>query len=204
MRFGYARVSSKKQSLDIQIDDLNAHACERIMQEKVSGRSIDNRPELAALLNFVRKGDEIWITRIDRLARSTLDLCQIVAELEKRGVTLHCTKQPIETKTPMGRLFVQLLAIFAEFENEVRRERQLAGIEAYNEKIKSGEIVQKKRKPTFDPAEIKRLYHHNVKPSEIAKRLGASAQTVYRVLELNTKGQQAAVVQASSVSNIGG
>lgn len=183
MRFGYSRCSSVGQSLDIQIADLNAHACERIVQEKVSGRSVDNRPELRNLIDFMRKGDEMWVTRLDRLARSTLDLCNIVRELEEKGCSLHATQQAIETKSPTGRLLVQILGVVAEFENEIRRERQLAGIAL----AKENGVYNRPRSHTFDPEEIKRLYHLNVRPREIAKKLGCSAQTVYRILNLTEK-----------------
>ena len=181
-RYGYARVSSIGQSLEIQIADLNNHACEMIRQEKLSGTKMDNRPELNLLLEFMRTGDQLFVTRLDRLARSTEDLCRIVAILEKKGCTLHCTQQNIETQTPTGRLMVQLLGAFAEFETALRKERQMAGIAAAKER---GVYSNVKRTPTFDPDEIRRLYHHNVKPRAIAKRLQCSPQTVYRVLKGN-------------------
>ena len=182
MRLGYARCSSLNQSLDIQIEDLNSHACERIIQEKVSAKSIDNRPQLKTLLEFMRKGDELWVTRIDRLARSTLDFCNIVRLLEDKGCTIHATQQPFDTSGPTGRLLVNILATVAQFENEIRRERQMAGIEV----AKANGVYARPRSPTFDHDLIKRLYHdEGVKPRVIAKRLGASVQTIYRVLDLN-------------------
>jgi DNA invertase Pin-like site-specific DNA recombinase len=182
LRFGYSRCSSIGQSLDIQIADLNAHACERIVQEKVSGKSIDNRPELKNLLDFMRKGDELYCTRVDRLARSTLDLCNIVKLLEDKECVLVFTQQPFETRTTTGRLMLQLLGVISEFENSLRRERQMAGIEV----AKANGVYARPRTPTFDHDLIRRLYHdEGVKPRQIAKRLGASVQTIYRVLDLN-------------------
>ena len=178
MRFGYCRVSSTGQSLDIQIDDLNAHACERIVQEKASGRSIDNRPELKTLLEFMRRGDELWVTRVDRLARSTLDFCNIVKTLEDKGCSLHATQQPFDTSGPTGRLLVNILAIVAQFENEIRKERQMAGIAAAKEKG----VYNRPRPPKFKPDEILRLADAGMRPMDIARKLGCSGQVIYRVL----------------------
>jgi DNA invertase Pin-like site-specific DNA recombinase len=188
MRFGYARVSSQGQSLDIQIEDLNRHACEIIRTEKASGSSTDGRPELRTLLEFMREGDELLVTRVDRLARSTLDLCEIVAHLEKKGCSLSCTQQPVETRSPMGRLMVQVLAVFAEFELGIRRERQMAGIE----KAKAEGRYQRGR-PRLDYPMIRHevMSNPNEPRAAIARRLGIGKKSLYRALA-------AAPVEASS------
>jgi DNA invertase Pin-like site-specific DNA recombinase len=122
---GYARVSSVGQSLDVQLSRL-AH-CERIFQEKRSGTT-DQRPELRACLSFVREGDTLVVTKLDRLARSTLHLCSIAEELARKQVQLEVLDQAIETRSPTGRLLFHLLAAIAEFETTLRSERQMEGI----------------------------------------------------------------------------
>ena len=102
MKYGYARVSSSGQDLTIQVEALKAAGCETIRQEKVSGTSVQGREELQTLLDFVREGDELVVTRVDRLARSIRDLQNIVYDLDKKGVTLSATEQPIDTRTSAG------------------------------------------------------------------------------------------------------
>lgn len=177
--FGYARCSSISQSLDIQIADLNANACQFIRQEKVSGRTRDDRPELRTILDFMQKGDILMVTRLDRLARSTLDLCQIVKELEQKGCTLRATQQSIDTSTPLGRMMVQLLGVFAEFENEIRRERQAAGIALGKQRG-----VYKGRARKYDTEAVFKAYEANKKlgATKLARKLGCSKHTIYRCL----------------------
>lgn len=177
--YGYARVSSTGQSLDIQLADLQSHGCDIVRQEKVSGRTTENRPELATLLDFIREGDTLVVTRLDRLARSTLDLCRIVKALETKGAKLKCTQQPIETSTPTGRMMVQLLGVFAEFENEIRRERQMAGIAAAKE---TG--VYKGKSAKYDYAHIRReaMARPGLSSYQLARALDCSRQTIYRAL----------------------
>jgi DNA invertase Pin-like site-specific DNA recombinase len=126
--YGYARVSSTDQDLSIQHAALTAAGCEIIRAEKVSGTKRDGRTELATLLDFVRAGDVLVVTRIDRLARSLRDLCDLVHELEARGVSLRATQQPIDTGSAAGKAFLGMLGVFGEFETNLRRERQLEGI----------------------------------------------------------------------------
>ena len=128
MKYGYARVSSRDQDLSIQEAALKAAGCELIRAEKASGTKREGRAELDLLLQFVRAGDELVITRIDRLARSIGDLQDIVRTLRAKGATLRATEQPIDTSTAAGKCFFDMLGVFAEFETNLRRERQLEGI----------------------------------------------------------------------------
>jgi DNA invertase Pin-like site-specific DNA recombinase len=128
MRYGYGRVSSRDQDLSIQEAALKAAGCELIRSEKVSGTGREGRAELDLLLQFLRPGDELVVTRIDRLARSIGDLQDIVRALRAKGVTLRATEQPIDTATAAGKCFFDMLGVFAEFETNLRRERQLEGI----------------------------------------------------------------------------
>jgi DNA invertase Pin-like site-specific DNA recombinase len=126
MLYGYARVSTLDQDLSIQLDALPG--CTVVRSEKVTGTSTEGRQELATLLQFLREGDTLVVTRIDRLARSLRDLQNIVHDLRQRGVTLKATEQPIDTSTAAGKCFLDMLGVFAEFETNLRRERQMEGI----------------------------------------------------------------------------
>lgn len=128
---GYARVSSVGQSLEVQLDKLKH--CERIFQEKKSAKG-NSRPRLDACLEYVREGDVLFVTRLDRLARSTLHLCQIAEELARKKVDLRVLDQNIDTSDATGRLLFHMLGAIAQFETELRAERQLDGIQKAKEK----------------------------------------------------------------------
>ena len=123
---GYARVSSIGQSLEVQLDKLKD--CDKVFQEKCSGKQTDNRPELLKALDYVRDGDSLVISRLDRMARSVLDLAKIAEKLKQKGVGLRVLDQSIDTSTSEGKLMFHMLGAFAEFENDIRRERQQDGI----------------------------------------------------------------------------
>ena len=125
MLVGYARVSSLGQSLEVQLEKLRH--CEKVYREKKSGTLAD-RPALRACLDFVREGDTLVVTKLDRLARSTLHLCQIATDLGQKGVQLEVLDQGLETRSPTGKLLFHVLGAIAEFETALRKERQLEGI----------------------------------------------------------------------------
>jgi DNA invertase Pin-like site-specific DNA recombinase len=125
---GYARVSTTDQDLSIQEAALKAAGCEVIRAEKRSGTTTEGRDELRTVLEFLRAGDVLMVTRIDRLARSIGDLQDIVRQVKARGASLKATEQPIDTSTAAGKCFLDMLGVFAEFETNLRRERQLEGI----------------------------------------------------------------------------
>ena len=128
--YGYARVSTTDQDLALQEEKLRAAGCQVVRAEKRSGTNREGRTELRLLLDFLRRGDTLVVTRIDRLARSLKDLQDIVHELKAKGVALKATDQPIDTGTAAGKAFLDMLGVFAEFETNLRRERQLEGIQA--------------------------------------------------------------------------
>jgi DNA invertase Pin-like site-specific DNA recombinase len=130
-RVGYARVSSVGQSLEVQLDKLKH--CDKIYQEKKSGAS-GKRPRLEACLEYIREGDTLVVTRLDRLARSTLHLCQIAADLERKQVNLQVLDQNINTNSATGRLLFNILGAIAQFETEIRAERQMDGIQKANQR----------------------------------------------------------------------
>jgi DNA invertase Pin-like site-specific DNA recombinase len=157
---------------------LRAAGCGVIRAEKASGSRRDGRTELQVLLDFVQPGDTLVVTRIDRLARSLKDLQDIVHELKSRGVALRATEQPIDTGTAAGKAFLDMLGVFAEFETNLRRERQLEGI-----KQAKARGVYQGRKPSIDTAEIRRLREQDgLGPTAIARRLGIGRASVYRAL----------------------
>jgi DNA invertase Pin-like site-specific DNA recombinase len=133
---GYARVSTTDQDLTVQDAALKAAGCTIIRAEKRSGTTTAGRTELATILEFLREGDTLVVTRIDRLARSMGDLQDIVRAIKAKGASLRATEQPIDTSTAAGKAFLDMLGVFAEFETNLRRERQLEGIaKAKAEKI---------------------------------------------------------------------
>ena len=177
MKYGYARVSTTDQDLTIQIEALTNAGCETIRQEKVSGTSVQGRDELNTLLEFLREGDELVVTRIDRLARSVRDLQNIVFDLDKKGVVLSATEQPIQTNTSAGKCFLDMLGVFGEFETNLRKERQMEGIAKAKEKG-----VYKGRKPSVDADKVKELRDSGLGASAIAKEMGIGRASVYRAL----------------------
>ena len=176
--YGYARVSTLEQDLRIQRAALKAAGCDVIRAEKASGTRRDGRTELEVLLEFLRPGDALVVTRIDRLARSLRDLQNIVHELKAKRVALRATEQPIDTGTAAGKAFLDMLGVFAEFETNLRKERQAEGIAAAKARG-----VYKGRKPKIDPAVVRELRHkEKLGPAAIARRLGIGRASVYRVL----------------------
>lgn len=175
---GYARVSTSDQDTAIQVAALKAAGCLVIREEKASGTSTDNRPELAICLTFLSAGDVLVVTRIDRLARSIADLQTIIRAIREKGASLACTEQPIDTSTAAGKAFLDMLGVFAEFETNLRKERQAEGIA----KAKAAGVY-KGRKASIDPDEVRKLKADGLGASEIAKRLGIGRASVYRVMQ---------------------
>lgn len=177
MLVGYARVSSSSQSVAVQQDALKAAGCEKLFAEKESGTTTDNRPALADSLDFIREGDTLLVTRIDRLARSVADLEAIVSRVKAKGAFLKAVEQPIDTSSPAGVAFLQMLGVFAQFETAIRRDRQMEGIA----KAKA-EGRYKGRKPSVDIAAVRRMKAEGVRPVDIATKLGIARASVYRAL----------------------
>jgi len=178
MRYGYARVSTIDQDLSIQNTALTTAGCELVRAEKVSGTSLAGRDELDLLMQFMREGDELVVTRIDRLARSIGNLQDIVRALKAKGVALRALEQPIDTSTAAGKCFLDMLGVFAEFETNLRKERQLEGIA----KAKAAGVY-KGRKPSIPVDEVKALRAAGRGATEIAEELGIARKSVYRALE---------------------
>lgn len=177
-RYGYARVSSTDQDLSIQQEALRGAGCTVIRAEKATGTTREGRSELETLLAFLRPGDTLVVTRIDRLARSLRDLQNLVHELRQKGAHLKATEQPIDTSTAAGKAFLDMLGVFAEFETNLRKERQLEGIAAAKAKG-----VYKGRPSTIDAAAVRQLQRAGKGATEIARDLGIGRASVYRLMK---------------------
>jgi len=132
MKYGYSRVSSVGQNLDAQILKLEEYGCDKIFKEKISGRNKDNRPEFRKLLETVKEGDAVVVTKLDRFARSTKDALVTIETINNKGVSLvvlNMGGDKVDTSTPIGKLMITVLAGIAEFEADMIRERQLEGIQ---------------------------------------------------------------------------
>jgi DNA invertase Pin-like site-specific DNA recombinase len=184
-KYGYARVSSSGQSLDDQVSKLRAAGCEIVRAEKISGKSTEGRAELRVLLDFMRTGDELWITRIDRVARSVIDLLKIVEELRSKGATLRATEQPIDASSPHGQAFLSMLGVFAQFERDLILERQKDGIARARVEGRFGGAPRR-----IGRDEVLRLIGENVPMREIARRLHIGVATVYRIFKEVTEQEK--------------
>jgi DNA invertase Pin-like site-specific DNA recombinase len=182
---GYARVSSTGQSLDVQLEKLSGYGCSKIFQEKKSGAD-DNRLQLKACLEYLREGDKLVITKLDRMARSTNHLTSIAADLQKRGIELIVLDQSIDTSTPTGKLLFNVLASIAEFENGIRKERQTDGI---SKALEKGVKFGPKAKLTDDKiAELKAKRESGIMIKDLMKEYGLSKASIYRLLSDDSEG----------------
>lgn len=176
---GYARVSSAGQSLEIQEAKLAEAGCDEVFAEKRSGTNVADRQALEECLRFLRKGDILLVTKMDRLARSVADLSALVDGLNARAVGFRVLDQSgIDTTTPNGRLMLHLLAAVAEFETNLRKERQREGIDA----AKARGVYTRGRPSSVSEADVRRLKSDGLGATAIAKQLGIGRASVYRAL----------------------
>jgi DNA invertase Pin-like site-specific DNA recombinase len=174
---GYARVSSVGQSLAVQLDKLQP--CHKIFQEKSSSAG-GKRPQLDACLEYVWEGDTLVVTRLDRLARSTLHLCQIAAELHRKQVHLQVLDQHIDTGDATGRLLFHMLGAIAQFETELRAERQMDGIQKARER--GVHLGRKKRLTRQQSAALRQQRAQGVLIKMLMREYHLSKASVYRYL----------------------
>lgn len=181
MLVGYARTSTLDQTAGIEAQerDLLAQGCERIFREQVSSVDVLERKQLAEALDFIRSGDVLVVTKLDRLARSVRHLLDVLKTITDKGASLRITGLGIDTATPTGRLMLNLLGSVAEFERDIMLERQREGIA----KAKAAGKY-KGRKPTAQAkaAEVMELHKAGVGASEIARQVGIGRASVYRIL----------------------
>lgn len=185
-KIGYARTSTVEQNLDAQITALKAAGCGMVRTEQKSGASLESRPELKTILDFIHSGETLVVTRIDRLARSLNDLQAIVTHLKSKGAHLAATEQPVDTSTATGKAFFDMLGVFAEFETNLRRERQAEGIAAAK-----GRGVYRGRISKIDVGAIQEMLTEGRSPTDIAREMGVSRGTVYKAKALMRPDGQA-------------
>jgi DNA invertase Pin-like site-specific DNA recombinase len=176
-RIGYARVSSTDQDLEIQIAKLKAEGCEIVRSEKVSGASRDGRVELETVLQFLRPGDELVVTRLDRLGRDTRDVLNLIHECEQRSAFVTVLDPHISTRGEMGHIVLTVLGVVAQMERRFIKERQREGIE----KAK-GDGRYKGGARRVSREDVKRLHSEGIGPSDIARQLDCSRMQVYRIV----------------------
>ena len=174
-RIGYARVSTADQNLDAQMAALQAAGCTMVHTETGDGATLAGRPELRTILDFIHPGETLVVTRIDRLARSMRDLQIIVATLKDKGAHLAATEQPVDTSTAAGKAFFDMLGVFAEFETNLRRVRQVEGSAAAKQRG-----AYRGRPPRIDMEAIKYRLARDLSPTAIARELRISRGTVYK------------------------
>jgi DNA invertase Pin-like site-specific DNA recombinase len=182
---GYARVSTTDQKTDTQVQALKAAGCTVIRTEKVSGKSRDGRTELETVLDFIRAGDVLVVTKLDRLGRSTRDVLNLVHELAEKGAALRILEPAISTDGPIGKMVLTVLGMVAEMELGFIKERQRTGIE----KAKA-EGVYKGRPVSLDHGQIIELHKAGKGATEIAKHMGCSRGAVYKAIN-GMQGSQA-------------
>jgi DNA invertase Pin-like site-specific DNA recombinase len=180
MLVGYARVSTREQNQALQLDALQAAACERVYTGKASGAQRE-RPELKAALDYAREGDTLVVWKLDRLARSIRQLIETVEDLEQRKIGLRSLTEAIDTTTPGGRLVFHVFAALAEFERSVIRERTTAGLEAARARGRRGGRPRSLNEGDLAAAKAM-LRDPSITVEEVARRLGVGAATLYRHL----------------------
>ena len=180
MRVAYVRVSTAEQNEDRQVEALKAHGIEKWYVEKVSGKNMD-RPQLQAMLDYVREGDTVYVHDFSRLARSTKDLLAIVERLQAKGVAFHSDKEQIDTSTPTGKLMLTMIAAIAEFERQTLLDRQREGIAIAKQK---GAYKGRKKVVVKDFGNYYTRYmRREITKAGIAKELGVSRPTVDRLIK---------------------
>ena len=174
---GYARVSTTDQHLTLQREALHGAGVSTIFEEKASGTKRAGRTELEKVLGVLGEYDTLVVTRLDRLGRSVRDLANVAHEIDEAGANLKVLEQSVDTSTAAGRAFFGMLAVFAAFETDVRRERQLEGIA-----LAKRQGVYTGRKATLDRARVKQMAKDGVGPAKIARELGMARSSVYRLM----------------------
>ena len=189
MKVGYARVSSRGQNLEAQIELLKRAGCEKIFQEKKSGTNRTNRAELEKALDFVREGDTFIVTRLDRCSRDSIDLHNILEFLKNKKVEFKATEQEFDTSTSIGKLMIRLLAIVSEFEIDLRAERQAEGIKsAMARGVKFGAKRKMTDEQVIEAMELQKK--GEMTNQQIADRFGVGRSTLLRYVANYKKSRE--------------
>lgn len=186
MKIGYARVSTREQHPEAQADALDVAGCDRVFVDKITGK-LAKRPELDKALMVLREGDQLVITKLDRLGRSLANLIELSKWLDEHGVDLIVLHQGIDTSTTIGRMFFHILGAIAEFEHELLSERTRDGLEAARARGRTGG-----QKPKLRPRQIalaRSMYDETggdgkrrYTVQQIAEEFGVTRPTIYRAL----------------------
>lgn len=183
---GYARISTKDQNLDSQIDQLHAVGCERVFKDERSGKTARNQTELAAMLNYLRPGDVVLVTKLDRLSRSLMDLLNITEQIRKKGAGLRSLSEDFDTTTGYGKMTFHVMGVLAEFERDRIRERTNEGLAAARSRGRIGG-----RPPKFSERQhnlVARMRKSGDSLREIARTFNVSPGTVKRSLQKSGLG----------------
>lgn len=181
-KIGYARVSTKEQNLDLQIDGLQKAGCSEIYQEKVSSRKAQ-RPELEHALKALRAGDTMVVWKLDRLGRSLTELIKIVSELRAKNIYFESVSDKLDTETAMGKLFFQFMAMMAEYERNVIQERTMDGLAAARARGRKGGRPPKLTSKDYKEIAVL-LQNPDITVLDVAKRFGVSRQTLYQNVDM--------------------
>ncbi len=181
MKFGYARVSTTEQNLDLQVDSLKAEECNHIFSEKISSRT-KYRPELERLLSQLRVDDELVVYKLDRIARSTVELLNLIESLTNKGVAIRSLNEKwADTSTPAGKAMITVFAGFAEFERDLIRQRTSDGRKSAKKRgVKFG---RPKKLSTAQTSMILSSYENGVPIKQLAGLFGVGRDTIYRTLK---------------------
>jgi DNA invertase Pin-like site-specific DNA recombinase len=185
MKIGYARVSTKDQNLDLQIEALEKAGCEEIYQEKISG-STKNRPELDKMIEQFREGDELYVWRLGRLGRSLKNIIDLVLSLSDKGIIIKGITDGVDTSTMNGRLFLNIMASLSEYERELIRERTNAGLQSARARGRLGGRPKGYTQETISKLLLLRNIYKDVakRPEEIYKPFGLTRATFYRYAKI--------------------
>lgn len=183
MKVGFARVSTKEQDLNVQLSKLDAHGCEKIFQGKQSGASVRNEEKLKELIDFIREGDEVIVTRLDRLGRSLKSILMAIESIHKKGACLNIIDGSLNTKNdnPFATAMINLCGVFAQLERDLIKARTAEGREEAKAKGK-----HMGRLPALSDKQAKELYKDKLNGesiSALAKKYSVSRPTVHRTLE---------------------
>jgi len=185
MKIGYARVSTRDQNLDLQIEALEKAGCEKIYQEKISGTT-KNRPELDKMIEQFREGDELYVWRLDRLGRSLKHIIDLVLSLSDKGIIIKGITDGVDTSTMNGRLFLNLMASLSEYERELIRERTNAGLQSARARGRLGGRPKGYTAETISKLILLRSIYKDptMRPEDIYKPLGLTRATFYRYAKI--------------------
>ena len=178
MIVGYARVSTLEQDFDTQIARLKEAGADQVFSEKRSAVDVKGRAQLEAAMQSLRPGDVFMVTKLDRFARNTLDLLKLMERVRNAGAEFRCLDQPISTTGPMGNLMISVLGAFAQFENDIRKERQLEGIAAA--KAKGVFDASRHQIAPGKLSHCSRLLKEGLSYVQVSEKMGVSVDTLQR------------------------